>query len=301
MNDNATSLKTVTSPTIAMSLVLPVATSAIAIAVFILDTMTQAETSFAVLYVGVVLLSARFLQKRGVVLASLGCMALTVLSQQLHDEIVSPSVALENCLLSLAAIGISAFLAVQSQSRELVLREQSGLLDLTHDTVFVRDINDVITYWNRGAEELYGWKRGEAVGKITHQLMQTIFPMPLEAIPISWSAFIGYDKPRPNRQRPDWRRARRADLHRVHEGGAQRRGAEGIPSPARRRAAFRSTGARVLARPRAARTLSSKPSSPARAPPSTYSVIGYQDTMGNSGIDLAGSGSCGVFREPASY
>ena len=182
MTDNATSPKIVTSPTIAMSLVLPVVSSAIAIAIFILDTITQAETSFGVLYVGVVLLSARFLQKRGVVLASLGCMALTVLSLLLHHDIASPSVALANCLLSLATIGISAFLAVQSQSREMVLREQSGLLDLTHDTVFVRDMNDVITYWNRGAEELYGWKRGEAVGKITHQLLQTIFPMPLEAI-----------------------------------------------------------------------------------------------------------------------
>jgi len=176
MKDNAT------SPTIAMSFVLPVVSSAIAIAVFILDTITQPETSFAVLYVGVVLLSARFLQKRGVVLASLGCMALTVLSLLLHHDIVLPSVALANCLLSLAAIGISALLAVQSLSREMVSREQSGLLDLTHDTVFVRNMNDVITYWNRGAEELYGWKRGEAVGKITHQLMQTIFPMPLEAI-----------------------------------------------------------------------------------------------------------------------
>jgi PAS domain S-box-containing protein len=182
VNDNATSPKTVTSPTIAMSLVLPVATGAIAIAIFILDTITQAETSFAVLYVGVVLLSARFLQKRGVVLASLGFMALTVLSLLWHHDIASPSVALENCLLCLAAIGISAFLAVQSQSREMVLREQAGLLDLTHDTVFVRDRNDVITYWNRGAEELYGWKKAEAVGKVAHQLLQTIFPMPLEAI-----------------------------------------------------------------------------------------------------------------------
>ena len=85
-------------------------------------------------------------------------------------------------LSSLAAIGVTAFLAVQSQATEVLLREQAGLLDLTHDTVFVRDVNDVIIYWNRGAEELYGWKKAEALGKITHQLMQTIFPMPLEEI-----------------------------------------------------------------------------------------------------------------------
>jgi two-component system, LuxR family, sensor kinase FixL len=65
---------------------------------------------------------------------------------------------------------------------EEALREQASLLDLTHDTVFVRDMHDVITYWNRGAEELYGWTRDEAVGKVTHQLTQTIFPTPLAEI-----------------------------------------------------------------------------------------------------------------------
>ena len=173
---------TATPPTIVRSRALAVIGAAVAIGVFILDTITPKEIALAVLYVGVVLLSARFLQKRGVVLASLGLMALTGLSYMLSEHDESPGIALSNCLLSLAAIGVTAFLALQGQSREVVLREQAGLLDLTHDTVFVRDMNDVITYWNRGAEELYGWKRGEAVGKITHQLMQTIFPMPLEEI-----------------------------------------------------------------------------------------------------------------------
>jgi PAS domain S-box-containing protein len=62
------------------------------------------------------------------------------------------------------------------------LRERASLLDLTHDTVFVRDMNDVITYWNRGAAELYGWTREEAVGQVSHDLMRTVFPAPLEEI-----------------------------------------------------------------------------------------------------------------------
>jgi PAS domain S-box-containing protein len=62
------------------------------------------------------------------------------------------------------------------------LRDHARLLDLTHDTVFVRDMSDAITYWNRGAEALYGWSRDEAVGRITHQLTQTIFPAPLDEI-----------------------------------------------------------------------------------------------------------------------
>jgi PAS domain S-box-containing protein len=59
---------------------------------------------------------------------------------------------------------------------------QTSLLDLVHDPILVRGVNDVITYWNRGAEELYGWKSEEALGKVAHQLLQTVFPAPLEQI-----------------------------------------------------------------------------------------------------------------------
>src|SRR6266404_7593856 len=65
---------------------------------------------------------------------------------------------------------------------ETALRERAGLLDLTHDTVFVRDMTDVVTYWNRAAEEFYGWTAKEAVGKVSHHLTQTIFPAPIEQI-----------------------------------------------------------------------------------------------------------------------
>src|SRR6201991_4290345 len=164
------------SPTIVTSRALPVIGAAIALGIFILDTITSAEIAVAVLYVGVVLLSARFLQKRGIVLVSLGLMALTVLSYLVSDH-QSPSIALSACLLSLAAIGVTAFLAVQSQTREMVLREQAGLLDLTHDTIFVRDVNDVIVYWNRGAEYHSGSKLPKAFSKNTHKIIPPVSPM----------------------------------------------------------------------------------------------------------------------------
>jgi PAS domain S-box-containing protein len=65
---------------------------------------------------------------------------------------------------------------------EEILRERASLLDLTHDTVFVRDMDDVITYWNRGAEELYGWTSQEAIGQVSHELLRTIFLEPLDEI-----------------------------------------------------------------------------------------------------------------------
>ena len=60
--------------------------------------------------------------------------------------------------------------------------QQASLLNLTHDTIFVRDMSDVITYWNRGAQELYGWTAEEAISKRAHELLQTVFPVPLEEI-----------------------------------------------------------------------------------------------------------------------
>jgi PAS domain S-box-containing protein len=70
----------------------------------------------------------------------------------------------------------------ERERSEDVLREQASLLNLTHDTVFVRDMNDVIAYWNRGAEERYGWSSEEAVGRVSHQLTQTSLPKPLPEI-----------------------------------------------------------------------------------------------------------------------
>lgn len=56
--------------------------------------------------------------------------------------------------------------------------QQASLLNLTHDTIFVRDMTKRITFWNRGAQELYGWTAQEAVGTRSHELLKTVFPMP---------------------------------------------------------------------------------------------------------------------------
>jgi PAS domain S-box-containing protein len=67
--------------------------------------------------------------------------------------------------------------------KEVVVRtQQASLLDLTHDTIFVRDIHDVITYWNRGAQELYGWTAEEAIGRNAHDLLQSAFATPIDAV-----------------------------------------------------------------------------------------------------------------------
>ncbi|HEY0256357.1 MAG TPA: PAS domain S-box protein, partial [Candidatus Methylacidiphilales bacterium] len=65
---------------------------------------------------------------------------------------------------------------------ERKLRDQALILDLANDSIFIRDIEDRITYWNQGAERLYGWTKEEALGHPTHFLLKTEFPQPIEVI-----------------------------------------------------------------------------------------------------------------------
>ena len=62
------------------------------------------------------------------------------------------------------------------------LRKQAALLDLAHDAILVRDMDNKILYWNDGAEKTYGWTKDEALGKAAHTLLHTHFPKPMEEL-----------------------------------------------------------------------------------------------------------------------
>ncbi len=66
--------------------------------------------------------------------------------------------------------------------REASFRQQAELLDLTHDAILVRGIDREILYWNRGSERLYDWQEEEVRGKISNNVLQTEFPLPLAEI-----------------------------------------------------------------------------------------------------------------------
>ena len=70
----------------------------------------------------------------------------------------------------------------KQKQTEQRLTEQTRLLDLSNEAILVRDGEDRITYWNRSAEELYGYLSEEALGKVTHRLLRTEHPKPLAEI-----------------------------------------------------------------------------------------------------------------------
>lgn len=69
-----------------------------------------------------------------------------------------------------------------SKNQRRLLRERARLLDLTTDAILVRDATDRITFWNQGASAMYGFTREGAEGRVSHDLLHTEFPEPLQKI-----------------------------------------------------------------------------------------------------------------------
>jgi two-component system, cell cycle sensor histidine kinase and response regulator CckA len=59
-------------------------------------------------------------------------------------------------------------------------RELAQALDVSQ--ALVRDLDGRVTYWSSGAARLYGYSAAEALGRNSHELLQTEFPLPLEEI-----------------------------------------------------------------------------------------------------------------------
>jgi PAS domain S-box-containing protein len=65
---------------------------------------------------------------------------------------------------------------------EEAVKAQAALLDAANDAIWVAGFDEKITYWNKGAERLYGWTKDEAMGKSPHELLRTQFPVSFEEL-----------------------------------------------------------------------------------------------------------------------
>jgi PAS domain S-box-containing protein len=62
------------------------------------------------------------------------------------------------------------------RQHEQFLRRQADLLNLANEAILAWELLGPITYWNHGAEQLYGYSQNEALGRLSHELLQTEFP-----------------------------------------------------------------------------------------------------------------------------
>jgi PAS domain S-box-containing protein len=65
---------------------------------------------------------------------------------------------------------------IEWRQNEQELAEKHRLLDLTRDAVVICDLGHRVRYWNKGAEELYGFSAQEVVGAIMHDLLRSELP-----------------------------------------------------------------------------------------------------------------------------
>ncbi|QEI09319.1 PAS domain S-box protein [Pigmentiphaga aceris] len=148
----------------------------LAFVILLIDTLSTVEGAVAVLYVMVVLLAARTYRRVDIVWASIGCAALTLLAYVDSHGFNHVGAQTIRAAVSLSAIGGTALLALQHQYATNKLAAQARLLNLSHDMIFVRDNAGFITFWNRSAEEVYGWSSREAVGRVADDLLGTRYP-----------------------------------------------------------------------------------------------------------------------------
>jgi len=124
-----------------------------------------------------------------VVIVALGESARRIIMRrrQVEEELRETQEALEDRVRQRTA-------ALAQKTSELT--EKAALLDLANDAILVKTANDTISYWNQGAERMYGWANAEALGRSPHELLRTEFPVPLSDIQAgdSWEGELRHTK-----------------------------------------------------------------------------------------------------------
>lgn len=150
----------------------------LALCIFLFDTLSPLEGAVAVLYVLVVLLAAGTGRRGDILVASGASLSLTIVAYiDTHGLSLSSAPTLR-ALVSVAATMIATLLSLKNQAATATLTAQATLLDLSHDMIFVRDPFGQITFWNRAAEETYGWSAAEAAGRVADDLLETRYASP---------------------------------------------------------------------------------------------------------------------------
>jgi signal transduction histidine kinase len=100
----------------------------IALVIFLIDWLSSLDVAIAVLYVVVILISGDLFTRKGLVAVSATCGLLTLAAYLLSHGTQWLTPAFARCLVSLAAIGITSFLALKMKAAKEALLAQVHLL-----------------------------------------------------------------------------------------------------------------------------------------------------------------------------
>ena len=98
--------------------------------------------------------------------------------QRIHVSMVASPIRTPDGVL----IGVSKVARDITAQKELEadLALKSALTKLAGEAIFAWDLHGGIIEWNAGCERLYGYSRDEALGRVSHELLQTVLPLPLD-------------------------------------------------------------------------------------------------------------------------
>lgn len=107
-----------------------------------------------------------------------GCSAPLILltgqgNQEVDVEAMKAGAAdfLDKSQLSAPLLERSIRYAIERKQAEQKIREQAALLDVATDAILVRNLDNQILFWNKGAERLYGWQAEEVLARNANDLL----------------------------------------------------------------------------------------------------------------------------------
>jgi PAS domain S-box-containing protein len=101
--------------------------------------------------------------------------AITLYSKDANVCIAADEMKLLTELATDLAYGITMLrLRKEREQAEEKVNKQAALIDLSPDSIIVRSLDGTISFWSKGAENLYGWTKEEVVGKNINSILQTM-------------------------------------------------------------------------------------------------------------------------------